>query len=43
MPSDLQSKLGAVCDEETFIAFVSALAGDREDEVAKEKASPSSP
>ena len=43
MPSDLQSKLDAVCDEETFIAFVAALAADRGDEVAKEKVSPSSP
>jgi len=43
MPSDLQSKLDAVDDEETFIAFVAALGADREDEVAKEKASPSSP
>ena len=41
MPPDLQSKLGAVCDEETFIAFLTALAADREDEVAKEKATPS--
>ena len=43
MPSDLQSKLEAVCDEETFIAFVTALAADREEEVAKEKETPSSP
>ena len=42
MPSDLQSKLDAVCDEETFLAFVAALAADREDEVAKEKARSSS-
>jgi hypothetical protein len=43
MKSDLQSKLDAVCDEGTFLALVAALAADREDEVAKEKASPSSP
>jgi hypothetical protein len=43
MPSDLQSRLDAVCDEQTLIAFVAALAADREDEVAKEKVSPSSP
>ena len=41
MPSDLQSKLDTVCDEDTFVAFVAALAADREDEVAKEKVSPS--
>ena len=43
MATDLQSKLDAVCDEETFIAFVAALGADREDEVAKERARPSSP
>src|SRR6266550_1996321 len=43
MPSNLQSKLDAVCDEETLVAFVTALAADRDDEIAKEKASPSSP
>lgn len=43
MQSDLQAKLDAVCNEETFIAFVTALATDRGDEVANEKASPSSP
>jgi hypothetical protein len=43
MPSDLQAKLDAVCDEETFIAFVTALALDRKVEAAEEKASPSSP
>jgi hypothetical protein len=43
MAFDLQSKLDAVCDEATFIAFVAALAADRKDEIAKEKASPSSP
>jgi hypothetical protein len=43
MLSDLRSKLDAVCDEETFIAFVEALAADRENEVVKEKEHPSSP
>ena len=43
MPTDLQSKLDAVCDEGTFTAFLEALTADREDEVRKEKASPSSP
>ena len=43
MPADLQSKLDAVRDEASFVAFVTALAADREEEVAKEKASPSSP
>jgi len=41
--SDLQLKLDAVCDEASFVEFVIALAADREDEVAKEKANPSSP
>jgi hypothetical protein len=43
MAATLQSKLDAVCDEKTFIAFVSALAKDRADEVAKENMLPSSP
>jgi len=43
MPSDLIAKRDAVCDERTFIEFLVALATDREDEVAKEQASPSSP
>ena len=43
MPSGLQSKLDAVCDEETLIDFIAALAADRGDEVEKEKANPSSP
>jgi hypothetical protein len=43
MSSDLQAKRDAVCDEDTFVAFITALATDREDGVAKEKASPSSP
>ena len=40
---DLQAKLDAVCDEETFIGLVTALALDREVETAKEKASLSTP
>src|SRR5712671_5774898 len=43
MATNLQSKLDAVCDEESFIAFVATLARDRADEVAKEKVHPSSP
>ena len=43
MAASLQSKLDAVHDEDSFVAFVSALAADRADEVNKEKASPSSP
>lgn len=43
MPADLQLRLDAVCDEATFTAFLDALAVDREDEVSKEKASPSLP
>jgi hypothetical protein len=41
MPLDLQSKLDAVHDEETIVAFVSALAADRADEVRKEQERPS--
>ena len=33
----LIQKLDAVCDEESFVAFVIALAADREEEAAKEK------
>jgi len=43
MADDLQAKLNAVCDEDSFVAFVSALAADRADEVAKEEVKPSSP
>ncbi len=43
MTSDLESKRDAVCDERTFLEFLSALKADREDEVAKEKKKPSSP
>ena len=44
MSSDnLTTKLEAVCDEATFVEFLSALAEDRADEVQKEKKSPSSP
>ena len=42
MPEDLQSKLNAVHAQDTFVAFVSALAAVRADEVRKEKASPTS-
>jgi hypothetical protein len=43
MTTDLESKLKAVCDESSFIAFLGALANDRADEIRKEKISPSSP
>jgi hypothetical protein len=45
MATSLQSKLDAVHDEDSFVAFVSALADDRADEVSKENQSqgPSSP
>ena len=39
-PFDL---LEQVTDRESFLAFVRALAADREDEVAKEQVQPSSP
>ena len=43
MDDNLQSKLDAVCDEDSFVAFVVALSADRADEVQKEKKSLSSP
>ncbi|WP_425503820.1 DUF7660 family protein [Actomonas aquatica] len=43
MSDSLQAKLDAVCDEVSFVAFVSALASDRADELRKEEQSPSSP
>ena len=43
MAASVQSKLDAVHDEDSFVAFVSALAADRVEEVAKEKESASSP
>lgn len=39
----LDEHLEHVVDRETFLAFVNALVADREDEVAKEKVTPSSP
>jgi hypothetical protein len=42
MPEELLSKLVAVCDEDSLVAFISALAADRADEVRKEKESSSS-
>ena len=41
--SHLFDEVEKVVDERTFIAFLSALAADREDEVAKEREHPSSP
>jgi hypothetical protein len=44
MSSDnLIMKRDAVCDEASFVEFLSALAADRADEVQKEKKKPSSP
>ena len=43
MAEDLDEKLEAVVDRDTFLAFVKALAADREGEVAKEKEHPGSP
>ncbi|MDX2110085.1 MAG: hypothetical protein SFY80_07575 [Verrucomicrobiota bacterium] len=43
LPSNQIRKLHAVSDEVTLIEFISALADDREDEIAKEKQNPSSP
>jgi hypothetical protein len=43
MVGDLETKLESVCDEESFLVFVSALAADRADEQRKEIDSPSSP
>jgi hypothetical protein len=40
---NLVTKRDAVCDEATFVEFLSALAADRVDEVQKEKRKPSSP
>ena len=39
----MMAALKAVCDSNTFLAFVRELIADREDEVRKEKISPSSP
>lgn len=43
MPDELTKRLEAVTDEESFVAFIAALADDRADEVKKEKLSRSSP
>lgn len=43
MTNNLQAKLDAVCDEESFVTFVSALGADRANEVKKENDKPSSP
>ena len=40
---DLDKILGAVCDEDSFLIFLDALAKDRADEVRKEAAEPSNP
>ena len=43
MAEELDEKLEAVVDRDSFLAFVKALVADREDEAAKEKENPSSP
>jgi hypothetical protein len=43
MTEQLQAKLDRVCDEDSFVAFVSALAADRANEAKKEREHPSSP
>ena len=43
MPVDLNELADKVIDESSLIDFISALAEDREDEVAKEAKTPSSP
>ena len=40
---ELDERADAVCDERSLLDFVRALIADREDEVAKEAVSPSSP
>jgi hypothetical protein len=43
MSDDLETLRDAVCDEDSFVRFLEALAADRADEVEKEKRKPSSP
>ena len=43
MNDDLQGLCDAVCDEDSFLRFLEALAADRADEVEREKSQPSSP
>lgn len=43
MSDELRAALDAVCDEESFVRFLEALAADWEDEAAKEKTNPSPP
>ncbi len=43
MPPDPADLLDSVCDEESFVRFLIALAADREDSAAQEAARPSSP
>jgi len=43
MKEKLIEALEEVCDEETFIAFIAALAADRAESVKKEALKPSSP
>ena len=43
MSVDLETLRDAVCDEDSFVRFLEALAADRKDEVEKGKRQPSSP
>jgi hypothetical protein len=43
MPQEPFDLLESVCDEESFLRFLIALAADREDSTAKETVQPSSP
>jgi hypothetical protein len=43
MPQEPFDFLESVCDEESFLRFLFALAADREDSTAKETVQPSSP
>jgi hypothetical protein len=43
MSDDLETLRVAVCDEDSFVRFLEALATDRADEVEKENSKPSSP
>jgi hypothetical protein len=43
MSHDLETLLDTVCDEDSFVRFLEALAAERADEVEKEKTKPSSP
>ncbi len=41
--SRVEKRLAEVCDEDSFVAFVAALAADRVEEIRKEARKPSAP